>query len=67
LEAVTSGMVKVADWEELVHYAMNCRVCDIATALELIVVMSCKVEINPTTNPNPDYSHWHMWQYVKVD
>jgi hypothetical protein len=36
---------------------VNCRVCEIAIALELIVVTSCKRPVNPVINPNPIYSH----------
>jgi hypothetical protein len=36
-----------------VHTVVNYNVCEIAVALELIVVTSCKRSINSVTNPNP--------------
>jgi hypothetical protein len=42
-----------ADWEDLVRAVVNCRVCELAIALWLLVVMICKLSINPITNPNP--------------
>jgi hypothetical protein len=40
-----------------VHAVVDCRVCELAVALELIVVTLCKSLINPITNPNPIFSH----------
>jgi hypothetical protein len=57
LEAVTRRLVKTADWEDSVHAVVNCRVCELAIALELLVVRICKTEINPITNPNPVTNH----------
>jgi hypothetical protein len=36
---------------------VNCRVCVLAIALQLLVVTICKCIINPSTNPNSVYSH----------
>jgi hypothetical protein len=43
--------------------AVNFRVCELATALQLLVVMMCKWSVTPITNPNPDYSQSYTWQY----
>jgi hypothetical protein len=45
------------DPEGLVHAVMNCRVCELAIVLQLIVVMVCKHPINLITHPNPVCSH----------
>jgi hypothetical protein len=36
-----------------VHVVTICRMCEIAAALELIVITSFKRLVNPVTNPNP--------------
>jgi hypothetical protein len=36
---------------------VNCRLCELPIALELLVVTICKTSINPITNPNPVISH----------
>jgi hypothetical protein len=36
--------------------AVNCRVCEIAIALELIAVLSCKGSIILITNPDTVYT-----------
>jgi hypothetical protein len=46
-----------ADWEDIVRAVVNCRVCELAKALYLLVVTICKCSINPITNPNPVFSH----------
>jgi hypothetical protein len=48
-----------ADSEDLVHDVVNCRLCELAIALQLLMVMSCvfKCLINTITNPIPVYSH----------
>jgi hypothetical protein len=46
-----------ADWEDLVRAVVNCRVCEIAITLQLLVVTFRKSSINPITNSNPVYSH----------
>jgi hypothetical protein len=38
---------------------VNCRVCDLAVALELLVAAIRKCSINLITNPNTVYSHTH--------
>jgi hypothetical protein len=51
LDAITRGLVKA------VHAVANCRVCEIAAALELIIATSCKCPINPINNPDLVYSY----------
>jgi hypothetical protein len=48
-----------ADWEDLACAVVNCKVCELVTALQSLVLISCvhKCWINPITNPNPVYSH----------
>jgi hypothetical protein len=53
-----------ADWEDLVRAVVNCRVCESAIALQLLVVTIYKWSTNPITNPNPVYSHSYTWQYI---
>jgi hypothetical protein len=38
--------------EDLVRAVVNCRVCELAIALKLLVVTICKCSVNPITNPN---------------
>jgi hypothetical protein len=38
---------------------VNSRVCQLAIALELLVVTTCSCAINPITNPNLVCSHTH--------
>jgi hypothetical protein len=52
-----------ADCEDLGRAAVNCRECELAIALYLLIVTICKCSTNPITNPNPVYSHSHTWQY----
>jgi hypothetical protein len=47
----------IAQWEDLVHAVVNCIVCELAIALELLVVTFCKNSMNPTDDTNPVYSH----------
>jgi hypothetical protein len=49
-----------------VRAAVNCRVCELAVALELLVATICKNSVNSTTNPNPVYSHSYTWQYCSI-
>jgi hypothetical protein len=49
-----------------VRVVVNYRVCDLAIALWLLVVMIHKCSINPITNPNPVYSHTHTCDNIKV-
>jgi hypothetical protein len=56
-------LVKTADWESLVHAVVNCKMCELAIALQLLVVTICKCSINTITNPNPVYSHSITWQH----
>jgi hypothetical protein len=46
-----------AEWEDLVRAVVNCIVCELAIALQLLVVTICKCSINAITNPNPGCSH----------
>jgi hypothetical protein len=62
---VVSTGEDTADWEKLVHAVVNCRVCELVRVQQLLAVMICKCSINPTTNPNPIYSHSYTWQYYK--
>jgi hypothetical protein len=61
VEAVTrKRMVKTQQaGKSLVCALLNCRMCELATALQLLVVTSCVNEcaINPITDLNPVYSH----------
>jgi hypothetical protein len=45
---------------------VNCGVCEIVIALELIKVTSSKRSINLITNPNPvcSHSYEYMWHYL---
>jgi hypothetical protein len=45
--------------DRLRRLSVNCKVCELAIALQLFVVTSCvyKCSINQITNPNPVYSH----------
>jgi hypothetical protein len=40
--------------------AVNCRVCELAIVLYLILVMTCKNSVNQIINVNPVYSHSDM-------
>jgi hypothetical protein len=44
--------------------AVNCRVCELAIALWLLVVTIIKCFINSITNLNPLYRHSYTWQYT---
>jgi hypothetical protein len=44
---------------------VDCRVCEIAIALEFITITICKKLINPVSNANPVHSHSNAWQYVE--
>jgi hypothetical protein len=58
LEAVTRRQpLKIQQTVKTVRVVVNCRVCELATALYLLVVTICKCSINPITDPNPVYSH----------
>jgi hypothetical protein len=41
----------IASWEDLVQAVVICWVCQLAIALYLLVIPSCKCAINPITNP----------------
>jgi hypothetical protein len=47
----------IADREGFLHDIVNCRLCVLAIALQLLVITFCKDSINPVTNQNPDYNH----------
>jgi ribosomal protein L37AE/L43A len=55
-----------ASCEELVRAVANCRVCELAIALQLLVVMVWKCSVNPITNPNPVYSHTHTRDNIVI-
>jgi hypothetical protein len=58
LEAVTRRPpVKTQQTERAMCAVVNCKVCESAIVLQLLVTPSCKRAINPITNPNPVYSH----------
>jgi hypothetical protein len=58
-------LVKTQQTEKTLYYAVvNCRMCELALALQLHVVMISKCSVNPITNPNPIYSHSYTWQYI---
>jgi hypothetical protein len=40
-----------------VRAIVNCKVCELAIQLELLVVTIFKSQINPISNPNLVYSH----------
>jgi hypothetical protein len=42
-----------ADWEDLIHSGVNCKVCELAIALQLLSITDYvyKCAINPITNP----------------
>jgi hypothetical protein len=48
LEAVT---------RQLLCAVVNCKLCELAIALPLLVVAFCKCSINPITNPDPSFSY----------
>jgi hypothetical protein len=50
-----------ADWEDLVHAVVNCRVCESMIALELLVVMICKWSINSVYQ-----SKSHLYSLIHV-
>jgi hypothetical protein len=52
-----------ADWEELLCAVVNCKLWELVTALELILITIFKVSINPTTNPSYAYSHQSSDKY----
>jgi hypothetical protein len=55
LEAVTrQRLVKTQQTDCAV---VNCGVCELTIALQLLVITISKCSINPITNPNPAYSH----------
>jgi hypothetical protein len=52
------------DWEDLVRAVVDCRLCELAIALELLRVAIFKSSINPITSPNHVYNHSNTWQYI---
>jgi hypothetical protein len=42
-----------ADWEDLARIVINCTVCELTIALQLLVITIRKCSVNPITNPNP--------------
>jgi hypothetical protein len=54
-QAITSDDTQ--DWKDLVCAMENCKMCELAIVLQLIVVMFHKSIINPITNANPMFSH----------
>jgi hypothetical protein len=59
-------LVKTTDWEDSVRAVVNCRVHELAIALQLLVLTTCKWSKNTITNANPiyNYTHSYMWQLV---
>jgi hypothetical protein len=55
-----------ADWEDLVRAVMNCRVCELAIALYLLVVTICKCSISAVTYRNRVCGRSYMWQYCST-
>jgi hypothetical protein len=50
--------VKTQQTERTVRAIVNCKMCESALALQLLLIIpSCKCVIKPITNPNPAYSH----------
>jgi hypothetical protein len=49
---------EAADCEILIRALVNCRVCELAIMLLLVVLTICKCSINPITNPNSACSHF---------
>jgi hypothetical protein len=47
------------DWDGLLRAVVNCRACELAIALSLLVVTTCKCSVNPITNPTPYIVHIH--------
>lgn len=45
------------NYEGLANIIENYRLCELTTALQLLVAMNCKCSINPINNPNGDYNH----------
>jgi hypothetical protein len=45
------------DWEDFVCAVVNCRLLELAIALQLLVITTCKCSINPVANPNSVYSY----------
>jgi hypothetical protein len=56
----TSTGEDTADWEDLVHAVLNCRVCELVIALQLLVVMIYKCSINPLSIQTPSIVT-HTW------
>jgi hypothetical protein len=52
------------DWKDLRCAVVNCKECELAIALELLVVTFCRWSVNAITNLNPVCSHQHTWQYA---
>jgi hypothetical protein len=58
LEAVTrQRLVKAGHRKDLVRGLVNCRACDLAIALWLLVVTFCKILINSVAHPKPTCSY----------
>jgi hypothetical protein len=58
---------ETADWKDLACPLVNCRACELATALQILVVTICKRSVTPITDPNPVYSHSCIWKYYFVN
>jgi hypothetical protein len=56
LEAVTR-LVNTQQTEDLVRAVVNCRMCELVIALQLLLDTFYKGSINPITDLNPVYSH----------
>jgi hypothetical protein len=56
----------IADWEVLVHAAVNCRVGELVTEPLLLVVTFCKSSINQVASPKPIQSCSYVGQYATL-
>jgi hypothetical protein len=54
--------MKIQQTEDFVRAVVNCSVCELAIAMQLLVVTSCvyKCAIKLISNPNPIYSHTQL-------
>jgi hypothetical protein len=54
-----------ADLRHLVHILVDCRMCELSIALQLLVFTIYKCSINPIKKPNSVYSYSYAWQFVR--
>jgi hypothetical protein len=53
------------DWEDLVRAVVNCRLCELKIALQLLVVTFCNCIIQPIIDPNPVYNYSNSLYYIQ--